>query len=341
MTVELTLDTIGPYLRDHGILDGEGEIEADSLGGGVSNHVFKVRGENECLVVKQPLPNLAVDDHWPADVSRIHNEATAARTYNRIIEENNVQGCRVPAVRFETRQDHVLAQECVPERATVWKEQLLDRTVDPTVARTLGRVLGTVQREAAAEPDVRETFDDITPFEQLRLDPYHRTTAERHPDVAELIQRETDRLLNGRRTLVHGDYSPKNVLVEPTDDGPEVWIIDFEVAHWGAPWFDTSFLLNHLFLKAVYNPECRSAYLEAARAFWDAYDEAVAWNLETETVAELAVLMLARVDGKSPVEYITESTDKATLRTVAKRTLHGDATTLEEFITVVEAEVSR
>ena len=109
---------------------------------------------------------------------------------------------------------------------------------------------------------------------------------------------EVDRILDVDRTLVHGDYSPKNVLVDRAgDDTP--WILDFEVAHWGDPAFDTGFMMNHLFIKSVYNHEQQSEYLDAAFAFWDAYDEGVSWDIETETVTELGVLMLARVDGKS------------------------------------------
>ena len=142
-----------------------------------------------------------------------------------------------------------------------------------------------------------------------------------------------------RRALVHGDYSLKNVLVEQTDDGSLVWIIDFEVAHWGSPWFDTSFLLNYLVIKAIYNREQWARYIAAAKAFWDAYDQTVSWNVEAETVTELGVLMLARVDGKSPVKYVTDDSVKRTLRTVAKEILQEDLSTLDELKVLVESEV--
>jgi 5-methylthioribose kinase len=165
-----------------------------------------------------------------------------------------------------------------------------------------------------------------------------------------------------KRTLVHGDYSPKNVLLdrdggspladgdgeptgsaredEPTGSarGPTPWVIDFEVAHWGDPAFDAAFMLNHLFIKSVYNHAIQSAYLDAAVAFWDAYDERVPWDAERETVRELGVLVLARVDGKSPVEYVEEGAVADALRHLAKRTLRGEVETLDEFATAAREE---
>jgi 5-methylthioribose kinase len=167
----------------------------------------------------------------------------------------------------------------------------------------------------------------------LRVDPYHRTTAERHPDVAAEIRAEADRVLSVDRTLVHGDYSPKNVLV-----GPSAWVLDFEVAHWGDPAFDTAFMCNHLYIKSIYNHDCHAAYADAAERFWTAYDRAVDWDIERETVAELGVLMLARVDGKSPVEYVEREAVADALRRVAKRTLRGEAETLDEFAALAREE---
>jgi 5-methylthioribose kinase len=207
----------------------------------------------------------------------------------------------------------------------MWKERLLAGRVDPGVARSLGRLLGTAHRLSAGDTDLRERFGDKTPFDQLRVDPYHRTVAERHPDLAGAVRAEAERVLGVDRTLVHGDFSPKNVLV-----GEALWLLDFEVAHWGDPAFDTAFMLNHLHIKAVHLPARREALLEAVEAFWEAYSAASGWAIERDTVRELAVLMLARVDGKSPVEYTDRGTEDV-LRTVASRALREDVTTLEGY----------
>jgi len=327
------------HLRSQGVVPADADASARSLGGGVSNHVHRVTWDDDCLVVKRPLPNLAVEDDWPADVDRVHNEAAAIRVYDDILREAGVEA-RVPRVVSETHEpDHVVAIECAPADAGMWKHDLLDGRVDADVAATVGQVLGTVHAVASTDETVRDRFASKRPFDQLRVDPYHRTTAERNPDVADAIHEEIDRITDTSRTLVHGDYSPKNVLVDRVD-GSVPWILDFEVAHWGAPSFDTAFMLNHLFIKSVYNHDRHAAYADAATRFWAAYDGAVGWDIERETVAELGVLMLARVDGKSPVEYVEREAVAESLRRVAKRTLRGDVETLSGFAALAGEEAA-
>lgn len=338
MMVELSPATAAEYVRKHGLLPDGANSTADVLGGGVSNHVVQVTWDGDCLVLKQPLPNLAVEDDWPADVVRVHNEANAARAYAHVISEAGFDDVRVPAVAFEDEENHVIGIECAPANARMWKQDLLNGSVDTTVARAVGRVLGRVHRITADDDALRSAFASKRPFDQLRIDPYHRTTAERHPDVAGAIRDEARRVLSIDRTLVHGDYSPKNVLVNDGGDELVAWILDFEVAHWGDPAFDVGFMLNHLFIKSVYNHEIGDAYENAARAFHDAYRDHAPWDVERETVAELAVLMLARVDGKSPVEYVEEGPIARTLRRIAKRVLGGSVRTFDGFAGIVREE---
>jgi 5-methylthioribose kinase len=325
------------HLRAQGVVPPDADATARSLGGGVSNYVYQVTWDDDCLVVKRPLPNLAVEDDWPADVDRVHNEAAAIRAYDAVLRDTGL-AARVPRVVSETREpDHVVAIECAPADAGMWKTELLGGRVDAGVATAVGDVLGAVHDATSTDDAVRDRFASKRPFEQLRVDPYHRTTAARHPDVADAIHAEIDRLMDTSRTLVHGDYSPKNVLVDRADDLVP-WILDFEVAHWGDPAFDTAFMLNHLYIKSIYNHGQHAAYADAADRFWTAYDRAVDWDIERETVAELAVLMLARVDGKSPVEYVEREAVADALRRVAKRTLRGDAETLPEFAALAREE---
>ena len=328
----ITPESAGSYLQQHGIIPVGVTVSTELLGGGVSNRVIKVRWDDDCLVVKQPRANLAVDDDWPADRERVHNEAAAARAYESIIGERGVPAAHVPNVVFEDRTDHVIALDCAPRSAKMWKSSLLEGEVNVDIARSVGRILGAVHDASCEDPDRRETFTSGRPFEQLRLNPYHRTVADRHPDVASQIEAEIARICSVEATLVHGDYSPKNVLVEPYRSEPAVWIIDFEVAHWGDPSFDVAFMLNHLFIKSLYNHEQYDAYIDAARTFWKTYTNQVDWDVEHATVSELSVLMLARVDGKSPVEYINEGPFASEMRALAKRAIRAECSTLDEFI---------
>lgn len=333
----LSQSTVGAYLRERGIAPEDADIQSRSLGGGVSNRVIQARWDRSgCLVVKQPLPNLAVTDDWPADVTRVHNEAAAARAYHSIIAAAALPA-RVPEVVFESKDDHILALGCAPEHAIMWKRELLEGRVDVRVARMLGHVLGEVQARASKDRDLRSRFANKQPFVELRLDPYHRHTADRHPDIGDAILAEIDRIEAVELTIVHGDFSPKNVLVDRSN-GNTPWILDFEVAHWGDPVFDAAFMLNHLLIKSVYRSAARREYLHAAKTFWDAYRARTPWEREVHCVAELGVLMLARVDGKSPVEYLEDDRTAATLRSIAKRALRDGCETIEAYIDIIVEE---
>jgi 5-methylthioribose kinase len=336
---DLTIDNAARYLLANDVIEPDVSIDAEPLGGGVSNTVLRVTANEDCLVVKQPLANLAVEDDWPADTERVHNEAAAARAYERVIREAEFSDVRVPNVVLEDATDHVIALTCAPTTTTMWKGELLDGRVDGTVARTLGRFLGATHRATADDRTTRQAFAHDAPFEQLRLDPYHRTVAERHPDVRSIVRRETERVEACNRTLVHGDFSPKNVLIDAGSEKAPLWLLDFEVAHWGDPSFDVAFMLNHLFIKAVFNRELQAEYLRAADAFWSAYRTRIEWSIEPNVIGELGVLLLARVDGRSPVEYVTDSETKDTLRTIAKRSLCENVESVDEFSRLV-AEVS-
>ena len=327
MPVPVTLETAVEYLVDRGLVSPSTPARSRSLGGGVSNRVTLVTWSDGRVVVKQPRPNLAVEADWPADPDRVHTEAAAARTWNRVLDGRVI----VPAVLDEDRARHVAVFEAAPDRYVTWKERLLAGHVDASIATTLGEVLGTVHRAATEDPSARKAFRSNRPFVQLRLDPYHRATAAAHPELAAAIDAERERIAAVDRTLVHGDYSPKNVLVDPEDDG-RPWIIDFEVAHWGDPAFDVAFLLNHLLIKSMYRPRDGPAYRQAARAAFDAYDAVVPWDVERETVRELGVLLLARIDGKSPVEYVTEEATKETIRSVARHVILEEVDRLDDVV---------
>ena len=87
----------------------------------------------------------------------------------------------------------------------------------------------------------------------------------------EVLRAEAERLVTCRSVLVHGDFSPKNLLVS----GDRLVIIDCEVAWYGDPAFDLAFLLNHLCLKALYHAPAHGADLRVAgRATCQAYQDA-------------------------------------------------------------------
>lgn len=339
--MRLNPDTVATYLQERGIVPVDEPVTVEPLGGGVSNGVFRAEWENDAVVIKQPLPDLDVEDDWPADVNRVHNEAAAGRVYATVLAESELETVVVPTVRFEDHTQHVIGISAAPRSARMWKTDLLNGQIDVSIAETAASFLAEAHEFAKNDTEIEEVFSNYEPFEQLRIEPYHRTVADRHPDVATPIEAEIERMNAARSTLVHGDFSPKNVLVDETNVRPQLWMLDFEVAHWGDPAFDVAFMLNHLFIKSLYNDGKHDEYVTAARAVWDNYrwGRPVRDSFERDVVSELGVLMLARVDGKSPVEYVEDEETKETLRSVAKRALQTDVLTLEAFITELRPEV--
>ena len=307
--IDLSVDSLGPYLRDRGVVPSEAAINVEELGWGISDLVCKVTWADEAIVVKQSLPQLRVADEWHLDRSRICVEYECMRYLGTALADGSV-----PHVVFVDPDNYTFGMTCVPAGGVLWKQALLEGHVEPVAAAHVGELLARIQRVSAADPTAPNRFGDQSFLMQGRIDPYHLTTAQHHPDVAPAIHAEVERVLNTRETLVLGDYSPKNTFVYPD----RVVIIDFEVAHWGDPAFDVAFCLTHLVLKACRFRDRALDYLEAASTFCDAYGAAPAG-----TVAELGCLLLARIDGKSKIEYITDEATKIRVRRLAKDILSG------------------
>jgi 5-methylthioribose kinase len=287
----LSAESVGAYLLTRGLVAPDTAVRARSLGGGVSNVVLLAESGKQRLVVKQSLPRLMVADEWLATRERIITEAESLELTLRLTPG------AVPAAIDVDAATYAIAIEAAPLGWRTWKDALLAGDADSSVASRLGEILATWQAGTTDDDQVRSRFGDYEAFEQLRVDPYYRTIARRHPALAFEIGRTIEAMLAHRRCLVHADFSPKNVLIG--DEG--LWVIDHECAHVGDPAFDVAFLLNHLLLKTIHRPADADAYRECARAFLAAYGDVPAG-----VTAHLGCQLLARVDGKSPAEYLDE-----------------------------------
>ena len=306
MAVELDIEQPGAllaYLRDTARLGADEAPSITVLEGGVSNRTLLVeRSGGISWVIKQALPRLRVATEWNSEPARIEREGMALRCLPGLLP----LGC-TPRFVFEDPRHHLLAMEAVPQPHVNWKTCLLRGQVDPGLVRCFAEMLGRLHglgRGATAA----KTFDDRSFFESLRLDPYYRFTAARQPAAQDFMDQLIRDTLATRLSLVHGDYSPKNALVR---EGRLV-LLDFEVIHFGDPAFDVGFALTHLLSKAHHLPQHRGAFLEAARLFWATYIESLGLTragagLEHRAVRHTLGCLLARVCGRSPLEYLTQS----------------------------------
>jgi aminoglycoside phosphotransferase (APT) family kinase protein len=311
----LTAENLGPYLAERGLADDPAALSIRELGGGVSNFVSMIEGPGICWVAKQSLGKLRVKDDWRSSRERVFREAAAIQSLGSILDG------AVPHVVHVDRANFLYLMTAAPKGSVVWKQSLLDGHIRVEVAETAGRLLATMIRASQQEPPFREQFADRTVFDELRIDPYYRTTAARHPECSEALGHLIEDSWKIQTSLVHGDYSPKNMLVQ----GDSVFLIDFEVVHWGDPAFDSAFLVNHLMLKSFHQPQYAERYFQAARTFWQALvsglSDAITADFDGMTVRHLGGLMLARMDGKSPAEYIRDEGVKSRVRSTAKRLL--------------------
>jgi hypothetical protein len=287
------------YLASRGLPPSPGAV-ARPLGGGVSNIVLAVGDGPGAMVVKQALARLRVADAWWAPRERALAEAEALDLVGRL-----TPGV-VPRVLDRDPARCALVVDRAPVDWQDWKSRLLSGTADARVAAWLGSLLAGWHQATLHGQGLSERFYSQEPFEALRVEPYYRTVARRKPEIAGPVLGFAGEMLSRRLCLVHGDFSPKNVLV---GRGRELWVIDFEVAHLGDPAFDVAFMLCHLMLKSLHRPELASAYDRCALAFASAYEAGVGKELVPSwdyVLGHVGCLVLARVDGKSPAEYLSE-----------------------------------
>jgi 5-methylthioribose kinase len=252
------------------------------------------------IVLKQCREKLRTEAEWISRLDRIWIEVDAMRLLATILPEG-----MVPAVLFEDRADYLYAMTCAPESCTVWKTELLGGRLHPEIARQAGEALGSIHAKTAGQAAMLERFAPLEVFDQLRLDPYYRRVALAHPDLANCLQLLIDETIDPpEKSLVLGDFSPKNMLVSPTG----LILLDFETAHAGDPAFDLGFFLSHLFLKSFRASPDFAPLFELISVFCEAYQEqcVVEPALVSRTSRHVGACLLARVDGKSPVDYKDE-----------------------------------
>jgi aminoglycoside phosphotransferase (APT) family kinase protein len=304
MDVDLSRDTAAMrrIFLGLGLAAPEEDVVAIPLAGGVSSGIYRVDLRSGRYCVKQALPRLKVAKEWNVPVERVFHEIAWLRAAHRIAPG------QVPRVLGTDEASKSFVMEYLGEDHRNWKAGLLAGRVDPAVAEAAGDLLGRIHAATADDAALARAFATDANFHAIRLEPYLVETARVHPALAPRLQALVARTAATRRVLVHGDVSPKNILLGP--DGPV--LLDAECAWFGDPAFDVAFCLNHFLLKAAHLPAHRAPLLNAFGAFAAAYFRHAHWEAADALQARIATLLpgltLARVDGKSPVEYLDEAT---------------------------------
>ncbi len=332
---ELTVDNALEYATARGLIDDPAGVEVRELTGGISNSVIMLTGPSGCLVLKQPFRFLRVEQHWEIDRARVWHEVAAIRIWTDALGDK-----WAPQILHEDHDCYLYAMSCAPAGAMNWKDQLLAGDIQPATAQHAGRVLGHVHRLTTRRRSIDIVFPRHGVFVQGRVDPYFWPIINAGGPLAGPLKDLSERLLTRRLNLVHGDFSPKNILV--ADD--HIFIIDFEISHYGDPSFDPAFIICHLILKAFYRFRQRDRYLALAREFWtsylQSYGDFAPPDIESTTITTLGGLLVGRMDGKSPVEYISDDARRDSIRNAATRILLDGVSTLESTIEILEDELT-
>ncbi len=338
-------DELVAYLRQRGHISPNEAVACETLAGGVSCRTVLVRRSSGTdpsnppvdIVLKQALALLRVAEVWEGDPGRIEIEADAMRVLGELLKPG-----QVPTLLFEDRSLHLLAMTAVPEPHRSWKAALLAGALDDRHVVEFARMLAAIHVGAYdRRHELAKRFADRSQFDDLRLDPYYRFTAGAVPSVAPWMGTLIENTEATAVTLVHGDYSPKNVLLSSAG----CVLLDHEVAHWGDPAFDIGFATAHFLGKANHLSEQRDEFSDAARLFWSEYAAEVAelpWypSLTRRALHHSMACTLARVCGKSPLEYLTVS-QRADQRAAVLALIDQPPATYDQLVTRYTRGLSR
>lgn len=315
-------EAVRACLIRHGQIASTDLLAATLLDGGVSCNVIRVETPERVLVLKQALPKLKVKEDWWADTGRNVIERQVMTALHATEPEF------VPKILFVDEGDALFAMDYIPGRS--WKAELLASRIDQRIGVELGQFLGRVHGMDVESWNSVRDLGSKTLFYQLRISPYFEVLKARHPEYGMALEAVIATMMGTSMVLAHGDFSPKNILLRPVGQTVQPVVVDWEVSHIGHPSFDVGFMMHHLLLKAIHAGDPKP-YLALARSFYDAYFESSAPSdnqFQDMTLRTTGALMMARVDGKSPVEYLTLK-ERAIAWRIGKTLLTAEAQTWE------------
>jgi len=310
-----------------GLGQGQTLRQMAQLNGGVSSDIWRIDFEDHSICAKRALAKLKVAADWHAPLSRNAYEYAWYEVMSPLFPQ------AVPRMLGRDEASGMFFMSYLDaDTHPVWKAQLLQGHISPRFAKQVGQTLGHMHAATAHNAKLAQRFQSDAEFHALRLDPYLLVTAQRHPALAPRLHALYQQTANAHMALVHGDISPKNILMGP--QGPV--FLDAECAWYGDPAFDVAFCLNHLLLKAVHMPQHQALLADSFTQLSQAYLNQVNWEpvavFEQRAAQLLPALLLARVDGKSPVEYLTSTHTQDQVRHIATHGLQHIYTHLQQVL---------
>jgi len=329
--MDLTLqDNCRELLCELGLATSNPELEVVPLSGGVASDIARVQIVAQKYCVKFALPKLKVQADWYVPVQRNAAEYAWLKVVEKVAPGNSIKLHGHSSKLYGFVMEYLEGDDVY-----LWKQALLSEAADQNEAWKVGELLGRIHAASVDSEFDSQAFHNQDDFLAIRIEPYLHYTASVHSDLGSVIEPIAELLYASRRVLVHGDVSPKNIFFR----GQAAIILDAECATMGDACFDPAFCLNHLVLKAIHLPHSQIQNLQSVMSFWQAYRSYVNWEpvseLERRICRLLPVLMLARIDGKSPVEYLSEF-DRDRVRKMARLLIKFPPHRLDQMICSIE-----
>ncbi len=292
---------------------------------GVSSDIWHVKTSTNEYCIKRALAKLTVKEDWFAPVDRSKFEVKYFH-YCKKIEPNSF-----PKILGYDEKNFILAMEWFDNKKfIVWKKRLLEKSISLKDGKRIGKLLGIIHKFFYKKKKYKKIFLNDNTFYDIRIEPYLVFTSKFYPEFSEYYKTTIDLLKKNKSTVIHGDFSPKNILLGKNYPV----ILDAETACWGNPAFDLAFLNNHIILKSILNKEIFQNYLKLGKNILETYmaNFPIVNNKKfiKNFIILQALLILARVDGKSPVEYF-KNKHKNLARNFAKNLLLNNSKNLNNF----------
>lgn len=302
----------------HEILEASGIDSSEAvftrITGGVSSSTHAAHLPGRGVIIKQALAQLDVAQEWTANPNRVVAEAEGLAWFNRITPDH------VPAPIAVVERLHSLVLPMAPQPSPDLRSVVLENPQDfkPEWPKILGKLLA-LWHAADHRPALGSSLDDTSRLLDLRVNPFYLDMAHTWPEHASAIEALAEELLSVRTAVVHGDFTPKNVLCLPEGN---LWVVDTEVCHIGNPVIDTASMVAHLVLKALHyrNDSATAHALTCARA--DFLGELSASSTPPRLDAHVGVFLAVRVAGRAPVSYLNEPT-RHIVSTMARALVEG------------------
>ena len=305
-------------------------IQYKKLTGGVSSEVYHVRTNKNNYCIKRSLKRLLVKKKWIANTNRIKFEYLWLKHCQNILKRN------IPnTYEFNDKKKYIVMEYLKTSQYKTLKQLYFKRIININTIKLISKHLYKIHSNSS-NYKTKKTFEgNYKNFYDLRLDPYFNEVGRVYPKYKEYIKKINENYIKNSSTLVHGDFSPKNILV----DKNKIIYLDAECCNFGDPVFDLVFFTNHLLIKSIFLRDKSQEFIKLYLSFYKEYLSNLStknFNSYIDRIIKMTpIMLLSRIDGKSPVEYIIKENIKNIIRKKSFLLLDGKINSLNDIIKVI------